>query len=235
LLKQDTLKHLAIIMDGNGRWALHRKHKRIFGHLKGAKTAREIIEECCYLKIPYLSLFALSTENLLRPKAEIQSLVILLQKVFYKYTDFLMKKKIKFHILGDVSFLPPALQTHLKQVQDQTKNHKGLNLIIALNYGGRQEIVYGAKVVFQKIQSGKLQLNELGESEFASALPSSQFPAPDLIIRTGGTIRLSNFYLWSSAYSEFCFLDVLWPDFNKKHLHVALEKYLTVERKFGVL
>ncbi len=232
---QDSLKHLAIIMDGNGRWAHQRNHKRLFGHVKGAKTAQSIISKCSKLKIPYLSLFTLSTENTLRPKSEIQSLLKLFEKIFLKHAQFLIENDIRLHVLGNVSFFPSKLQKYLEIMKEKTKNNKGLNLILALNYGGRQEIVSGAKRLVQEIQDGNLKLQNLKESQFNSLLPSSQFPEPDLIIRTGGNLRLSNFYLWSAAYSEFYFTETLWPDFNEEYLDFALRKYFITERKFGVL
>ncbi len=235
MLKQDSLKHLAIIMDGNGRWASQRNHRRLFGHVKGAKTAQSIIFKCLDLKIPYLSLFTLSTENTLRPESEIRDLTHLFEKIIFKHTKQFIEKDIQLHILGDISIFPSKLQTDLKAIQKKTKSNKGLNLIVALNYGGRQEIVNGAKKLVQKIQSGDLKINELTESQFGELLSSSQFPTPDLIIRTGGNLRLSNFYLWSSAYSEFYFTETLWPDFDEKCLDLALQKYSVTERKFGVL
>ena len=235
MLRQDFLKHLAIIMDGNGRWAQQRNHKRLFGHVRGARTARSIISKCSDLQIPYLSLFALSTENILRPESEIQSLINLFEKTFLKHGQLLIDKDIRFHILGDTSFFPEKIQDYLETLRNKTKDNKGLNLILALNYGGRQEIVSGAKKLVKKIQDGDLKLKDLKENQFASLLPSSKFPPPDLIIRTGGNLRLSNFYLWSAAYSEFYFTETLWPDFDEKCLDLALQKYSVTERKFGVL
>ncbi|MGI9548777.1 MAG: polyprenyl diphosphate synthase [Bdellovibrionales bacterium] len=235
MLNLNSFKHLAIIMDGNGRWAHQRKHKRFFGHTQGAKTAQAIVSKCVDLNIPYLSLFTLSTENTLRPESELVALVKIFEKILAKEVAFLMEKKIRLCVLGDVSFFSDQLQDQITHLQEKTKNHQGLTLIIALNYGGRQEIVNGARSVFQKIQSGELKEEDLGEEQFASFLPSSQFPEPDLIIRTGGNLRLSNFYLWSAAYSELYFTETLWPDFDEKCLNLALKKYSVTERKFGVL
>ncbi len=227
------LKHLAVIMDGNGRWAKSRKHSRLFGHVRGAKTSHWLIQHCSQLKIPFLSLFALSTENIKRPSVEVKSLKNLLEKIFLKRSHILMKEQIKLHILGDLSIFSPSLQILCRKLCQQTKDHQGLSLIVALNYGGRQEILQGVKKMAQKIEQGQMRADELDESALASFFCSSCFPPPDLIIRTGGQVRFSNFYLWSSAYSELYFTDTLWPDFNQRCLDQALEKFHKTKRKFG--
>ena len=232
-LNPGELKHLAVIMDGNGRWAEKKKRKREFGHIQGAKQARSLIRYCSELEIPFLSLFALSTENLLRPQTEVRALLKLLEKVFVKHSSLLMKKQIKLHILGDISVFPPDLQDLCQRFCEKTKQHTGLNLILALNYGGRQEILKGVKKIAREIEQKKMKPADLNEKSLSSFFNSSPFPPPDLIVRTGGESRLSNFYLWSAAYSEFYFTKTLWPDFDKTCLEKALRKFQKTQRRFG--
>lgn len=230
-----SLKHLAVIMDGNGRWAHKHKHNRAFGHIKGAQTTRQIIQYCADLKIPYLSLFALSTENMQRPQTELKVLKKILTKSFSKQASLLKTKQIRLHILGDLSIFSEYLQKLSRQLCEETKNHQGLNLILALNYGGRLEILQALQKAISEIEQGRMKPEDLNENAFSSLLNSSRFPPPDLIIRTGGQIRLSNFYLWSSAYSELYFTPTLWPDFNSSGLDQALKKFNTTNRRFGQL
>ena len=233
LIKPQKLKHLALIMDGNGRWAKKHKHQRIFGHAQGAKKARQIIQYCSRLKIPFLSLFTLSAENMSRPKIEVKNLKNLLNTVFLKHSSFLMREKIKLHILGDIFAFPSSLQNLCQKFCEKTKNHQGLNLILALNYGGQQEILKAVQSLAKEIEQKKICPHNLDEKLFSSFLSSSRFPPPDLIVRTGGQTRLSNFYLWSSAYSELYFTDTLWPDFNTVDLDKALENFASAKRHFG--
>ena len=226
-------KHLAVIMDGNGRWAKKHKHRRLFGHVQGAKKSRWLIQHCSKLQIPFLSLFALSTENVNRPKTEVKILKNLLEKVFLKHSNLLMKEQIRLHILGDLSVFSSHLQDICHKLCQKTKDHQGLNLIVALNYGGRQEILQAVQKIAKKIEQGEIQANELDEKTLSSFFCSSPFPPPDLIIRTGGQVRFSNFYLWSSAYSELYFTDTLWPDFDKQCLDQALQKFQKTKRRFG--
>lgn len=232
-LSQVELEHLAVIMDGNGRWAEKKDRSRQFGHIQGAKQTRSLIQYCSELKIPFLSLFALSTENLLRPQKEVMALLKLLEKVLIKHSSLLMRKQIKLHILGDISVFPVNLQRLCQKLCEQTKHHKGLNLIIALNYGGRQEILKGIQKIIREIEQKKFQAKNLNENTLSAFFSSSPFPPPDLIIRTGGESRLSNFYLWSSAYSEIYFTKTLWPDFDKMCLEKALRKFQKTKRRFG--
>ena len=224
-----------MIMDGNGRWAEKHNHERIFGHIRGAKTTRLIIQYCSQLKIPFVSLFVLSTENLSRPQTEVTGLKNLLEKVFLKHSDLLMKEQIKLNILGDLSIFSKNLQNLCKTLCEKTKDHQGLNLIVALNYGGRQEILKAVQKISKKIKQGEIQEKNLTEKSLSSFFSSSCFPSPDLIIRTGGQVRLSNFYLWSAAYSEFYFTETLWPDFNKACLNKALQNFHKSQRRFGRL
>ena len=234
-LEQGGLKHLAFIMDGNGRWAERHNRKREFGHIQGAKQARALIKHCSELHIPFLSLFALSTENLLRPPKEVKALLNLLEKIFIKHSSLLLKQQIKLHILGDTSAFPASLQSLCHKLCEKTKQHKGLNLIVALNYGGRQEILKGVQKIALEIEQKKRKAKDLNEETLSSFLSSSLFPPPDMIVRTGGESRLSNFYLWSSAYSEIYFTKTLWPDFDKSCLEIALKKFQKTSRRFGRL
>ena len=229
-------KHLAVIMDGNGRWAESKNHKRFYGHVKGAKRARELVEICSQLKLPYLSLFALSTENFLsRPETEISALQKLLQRIFLKYSDFLLKNQIRLNFIGDLSVFSPQLKKLCHDLSEKTKRNQGLNLILALNYGGRQEILQAFKKLAKEVKENSLKPENLNETRISSFFSSSQFPEPDLIIRTGGEVRLSNFYLWSASYSELYFTRVLWPDFKRKDLSQAFEHFRKVKRRYGKL
>ncbi len=220
-------------MDGNGRWAIKRNHARFFGHVQGAKRAKSFIQYCSQIKIPFLSLFALSTENILRPKQEIENLINLLEKVFLKHSDFLMREQIKLHIIGDISVFSKSLQNLCKSLCEKTKNNQGLKLIVALNYGGRQEILKAVQEMTKIIKENSLPIESIDEQFLFSFFSSSCFPPPDMIIRTGGQIRLSNFYLWSSAYSELYFTETLWPDFNNHCLDKALKSFYKRQRRFG--
>lgn len=222
-------------MDGNGRWAKQHRHNRIFGHIRGVKTARLIIQECSRRQIPFLSLFALSTENTLRPRQEVKGLKNLLEKALLKHSDLLMKEQIRIHFLGDLSIFSPSIKKLCQKLCRETKDHKGLNLIVALNYGGQQEILKAMKKIAEDLKQGTVQTKQLNEKLLSSYLDSSHFPPPDLIVRTGGQIRISNFYLWSAVYSEFYFTDTLWPDFNSKHLDKALKHFASAQRRFGRL
>ena len=229
----DSLKHIALIMDGNGRWALTRNHPRVFGHIQGMKSSLKIIEHCSQIKLSYLSLFALSTENLKRSSSEVENLKKLLNKAFQKYSALLFKHKIRFHIIGDLSVFSENLQEQCKKLQQQTRSHQGLNLIIALNYGGRQEIVKAFQTGLNSYLKSNKDPEFFDEKQINSFFPSSSFPPPDLIIRTGGQTRLSNFYLWSAAYSELYFSKTPWPDFKPQNLEQAIEEFHKRKRHYG--
>lgn len=222
-------------MDGNGRWAKKHSHRRIFGHVRGAKTSRRIIQYCSQIRLPYLSVFALSTENIRRPPEEVKALKKLLERMFLKHSDLLKKEQIRLHLLGDLSVFSENLQSLFRRLCEETKDHQGLNLIVALNYGGRQEILLALQAAVQKIEQGEMKTQDLNEQSLSTLFCTSQFPPPDLIIRTGGDVRLSNFYLWSSAYSELYFTDTLWPDFDKDDLEQAFKKFHSSQRRFGRL
>ena len=232
-MSHNSLKHLAIIMDGNGRWAIQKGKPRISGHIAGMETAQKIVSYISQTDIPYLTLFAFSAENSLRPKKEVYNLINLFRKALSERSSFFQKMNIRFHVLGNIDFFSKDIKDFLNQLVEQTKDHGGLNLILALNYGGQQEITQGMKKLIQKVEEGEVKSEIFDKDILHSFLPSSQFPAPDLILRTGGCKRLSNFYLWSSAYSEICFKDILWPDFNEDMLQQEIEQFFVVKRNFG--
>lgn len=227
------LQHLAIIMDGNGRWAQLRGKHRFFGHLKGSRVAKKIIQEAVDLKIPYLTLYTFSTENWSRPKTEVQFLMNLLNRYLKRELDNLNKNNIRFRTIGHLDDLPKNIQKLLLDTTKKTENNTGLTLVFALNYGGRQEICDGFKALAASLRAEKISENDICEELISKYMPSSFLPSPDLIVRTSGEKRLSNFLLWQSAYSEFYFTNTLWPDFTKVHLNQALDDYLKRERRYG--
>jgi undecaprenyl diphosphate synthase len=226
-------KHLAIIMDGNGRWAKARRHNRFFGHIRGARIAKNVIEDCARLGMNYLTLFAFSTENWFRPTEEVSFLMTLLARKLKRERPLLMKQNIKFCTIGDLSRLPIFVRDEVARTINATKNNSGMVLTFALSYGGRQELVEMAKALVEKAKSGDLKESEIDEATIAAHLPSSFLPDPDLIIRTSGEQRLSNFFLWQSAYSEIIFEETAWPDFTLAQLHTTLANYARSERRFG--
>ncbi len=228
-------RHLAIIMDGNGRWAKARGKPRIFGHVKGARVAKKIITECSDLGIKYLTLYAFSTENWLRPEAEVNFLMRLLRRYLKKETDNLVKKNIKFTTIGDLSRLPAEIVEQINVTVSKTSINNGLNLVFAINYGSRQEIVEAAKSIITKIANDEMDFDQVDEHSISKNLYTKNFPDPDLIIRTSGESRLSNFLMWQAAYSEFYFTDILWPDFGKDDLHAAISDFKQRNRRFGAI
>jgi undecaprenyl diphosphate synthase len=226
-------KHVAIIMDGNGRWAQARNHHRVFGHVRGARTARHIIEHASRLGIQYLSLFAFSSENWRRPASEVSFLMKLLAKQLLKELPTLKKNNIRLRIIGDLSTLPEAAQKIVERATHETESNTGLQLVFALSYGGRQEIAFAAKKIAEKVKAGKLNPSEIDEDIFTNELYCPHLPDPDLVIRTSGEFRISNFMLWQIAYSEILILDKHWPDFTSTDLDLALSQFSLRERRFG--
>jgi undecaprenyl diphosphate synthase len=226
-------RHLAIIMDGNGRWAKARRHNRIYGHIRGAKVARSVIEECSRLGMQHLTLFAFSTENWFRPVEEVSFLMHLLDRQLRREQKTLMRNNIRFQCIGEISRLPEKVQRVVLDTVAMSKNNSGMVLAFALSYGGRQEITQMTKELVRQARAGELNENDIDEAFVAGALPSSFLPDPDLIIRTSGESRISNFFLWQSAYSEIEFETKAWPDFNLHDLHRVLETYSARERRFG--
>jgi len=220
-------KHIAIIMDGNGRWAKKRGLPRVFGHRAGIKAVRATVEACRELGIPCLSLYAFSTENWQRPKTEIKALMNLLYKYLGKEKQNLKKNNIKLIVSGDINALPKKIQNEIKKVTDYTKNCDGMILNLCLNYGSRQEITNAVNKIISKKYSC------VDESIISKNLYTSDLPDPDLLIRTSGEYRISNFMLWQLAYTELYFTNVLWPDFTKEELFKAIQNYQQRERRFG--
>ena len=222
--------HIAIIMDGNGRWAKAKGKKRIYGHNNAKKAIRESIELCGELGVKYLSLFTFSTENWNRPSIETKALIKLIEKVMSNEINELIKKNIKIKVIGDLSrFSLKTKNTFLDGIK-KTKNNNGLNLVLAINYSGKWDIINAVK----KIQTQEKDYEKL-KNKFESYLSTNDIPDPELVIRSGGEKRISNFYLWQAAYSEFIFTDIFWPDFRKKNLNNAIFEFQKRKRRFGGL
>ena len=223
---ENKIKHIAIIMDGNGRWAKNRDLKRIEGHKRGAEVVREITTHCAKIGIKFLTLYAFSTENWKRPKAEVEFLMKLLDRYLKNELKTYMKNDIKFETIGDISKFSKKLQDRIIATKEKTKNNKSLTQILALNYGSRDEMIRAIK---------KLTLNnlEINEENISKSLDTAKFSDPDILIRTSGEIRVSNFMLWQIAYSEMFFTKTLWPDFSAKELDDIIAQYKKRQRRFG--
>lgn len=225
--------HLAIIMDGNGRWAEQHHRPRVYGHVKGTRVAKKIIQECSRLGIKYLTLYAFSTENWLRPQAEVAFLMTILRRYLKKETQNLIKENIRFTVIGEINRLPADVMTSVNSAMAATENCTGLNLVFAISYGSKQEITSTVKQIAKKVASGELKPDEIDESTIQANLATAGTPDPDLILRTSGEQRLSNFLLWQAAYSEFYFTPQLWPDFTAADLKAAFEDFALRQRRFG--
>ncbi len=233
-MPQQTLpRHVAIIMDGNGRWAKLHKFQVAMGHKKGVEALRNIIRESSDLHIHTLSLFAFSTENWSRSEQEVSALMALLLQYFKSEIDELDEKNVKIRIIGDVNGLPIPQRNAVLNAEERTKNNTGLNLLIALNYGGQQEIVRACKILAQKVQDKEITPDDINKEMFQNALYTRNIPEVDLLIRTSNEQRLSGFMLFQCAYAEFLFPDVLWPDFTVKDFHDALDSFGRRDRRFG--
>ena len=226
-------KHVAIIMDGNGRWAQTRNRDRTYGHIKGALVAKKIITEARKQNISFLTLFAFSTENWLRPPEEVHFLMRLLRHQVLREQKNLMDNNIQFQTIGNLDRLPKGVTDAVAQTVDMTKNNTGMVLTFGLNYGGRQEIVAACRKIANMVEMGRLSPEQVNEAIFSQALPSALLPDPDLIIRTSGEQRISNFMLWQTAYTELYFTNILWPDFKPEDFRAALEHYSLRSRRFG--
>ncbi|MCW6659814.1 isoprenyl transferase [Aerococcaceae bacterium NML191292] len=236
LLENQIPKHIAIIMDGNGRWAKKRFLPRIAGHKKGVDTIKQITIRANELGVQLLTVYAFSTENWGRPKDEVNFLMKLPKEFFASFVPQLIENNIKVELIGDLSALPEETQTVLQRAMDQTAHCTGLVLNFALNYGSRREIVEAVQSVARRVQAGEIQADAIDEAAIESALATAKFgalAAPDLLIRTSGEQRLSNFLLWQVAYSEFYFTDTLWPDFTAEDFDRAIEVYQSRQRRFG--
>ena len=226
-------KHIAIIMDGNGRWAKQKGAMRIFGHRNAIQSVREAIEGSGELGVNYLTLFSFSTENWSRPKEEVEALMDLLVQTIVAETGLMMKNKVRLNAIGDLESLPKSTYDKLVEVMKQTSTNPGLTVNLALSYSGQWELTKAAQRIAQKVSEGKLSPGEITQQTLADHLDTAGIPDPELMIRTSGEYRISNFLLWQLAYTELYFSDVLWPDFRKEHLFAAIEDYQKRERRFG--
>jgi len=220
-------------MDGNGRWAKKKGARRIFGHRNAVQAVRDVTEACGELGVKYLTLYAFSTENWSRPKEEVEGLMELLVNTLKQEIGTLMENQVKLKTIGDTSHLPKNCQKNLEWAINETKNNSGLTLILALSYSGRWEIVQAVKQLASDAKDGKLDISTINESTFSNYLKTSGIPDPELLIRTSGELRVSNFLLWQIAYTELYITPTLWPDFRKEHLYEAIWSYQQRERRFG--
>ncbi len=226
-------KHIAIIMDGNGRWAEKKFMPRIMGHRAGVKTVRKVVEFCVKEEIEVLSLFAFSSENWRRPKKEVNMLMELFMGTLQSQVDKLDKNNIRLHIIGDKSAFSEKLQKQIAIAEQQTENNSGLNLVIAANYGGRWDITQAVQKISEQVVNGELQASDISEEIINQNLTTAHLPEPDLFIRSGGEERISNFLLWQLAYTEFYFTETLWPDFDQAQLNDAVTSFKKRQRRFG--
>jgi len=226
-------QHLAIIMDGNGRWAERQGLPRLAGHQKGVETVREIIRTCAQKKVRYLTLFAFSSENWSRPAEEVDALMSLLTSFLAQEMDNLIENQIRLSVIGELDRLSDAARSSLDEACRLTDDHDAMELILALSYGGRNELVRGVRRLAERVEGGSLKPQDIDENSLASALDTAGRPDPDLLIRTSGEQRISNFLLWQIAYSELYFSDVLWPDFDAEQLDLALQDFARRQRRFG--
>ena len=227
------LQHVAIIMDGNGRWAKKRGLPRTAGHKRGVETVKEIVMAASEFGLPYLTIFSFSSENWSRPKPEIDELMRLMKLFLEKEQEELHRSDIRVKMIGAPLDQTSEVYAMIKQAEEQTANNKGLQLTVAFNYGGRNEIVRAAQKLGEQVASGQLSPQDINEPNFEQALDTYGIPDPDLLIRTSGEYRISNFLLWQLAYTEFVFLDCNWPDFNRETLQEAMQDYFTRDRRFG--
>ena len=227
--------HIAIIMDGNGRWAKSRFLPRAAGHKAGVETIRKVIKECSRLNVHHLTLYAFSTENWKRPKLEVDTLMTLLSSYLKSEIKELHKNNVKVTTIGDMSKLPDVCVEELEKAYELTKDNTGVNLNLALNYGSRYDITLALKNILNDLKDSNIHIDDISEELISDYLSTKYLKDPDLIIRTSGEQRLSNFLLWEAAYSEFYFTDTLWPDFDEKELRKAIYKYQNRERRFGGL
>lgn len=226
-------KHIAIIMDGNGRWAKEKGKNRVFGHKNGVNAVREVSEACAELGVEYLTLYAFSVENWNRPKLEVTALMELLVRTIGSETPTLMKNNIRLTTIGAVDALPKRAQEQLNKVIEATKNNSRLTLSLALSYGSRTEIVDACKKIALQVKNSEINVDDISESIINNHLYAPTTPDPELMIRTSGEHRLSNFLLWQAAYTEFYFTEEYWPDFNKESLYKAILSFQNRERRFG--
>lgn len=226
-------RHIAIIMDGNGRWAKSRGLPRAAGHRAGAEAVREVVSACQDLGVEFLTLYAFSSENWNRPQKEIDSLMSLLERFLKSKAQEFSDKNVRLRSIGRTELLPPSCRYELDKAIEATKGNTGLTLILALSYGSREEITDAARRIVTKVQDGELSLSEIDEQHFADHLDTAQYPDPDLLIRTSGELRLSNFLLWQLSYAEFYVTQKNWPEFRKSDFLEAIDNYSRRNRRFG--
>ena len=234
IIKERLPKHIAIIMDGNGRWAKQRGNARIFGHKNAMKAVREVCEGCAELGVGYLTLYAFSTENWNRPKMEVMGLMDLLVTAINTETDTLIKNNIRLNAIGRLTDLPEKVRTNLLEAIDRTKANTGLTLTLALSYSSKVELVDAIRKIARDVESGTIAADNIDDSVVSQNLYTGGMPDPDLLIRTSGEYRISNFMLWQLAYSELYFTPTFWPDFDKEELYKAIVDYQQRERRFGL-
>ena len=226
-------QHVAVIMDGNGRWAQQHGKARVFGHTNGVNSVRQVSEAAAELGIKYLTLYAFSTENWNRPKFEVEALMLLLVDTINKEIATMMKNNISLKAIGNLDGLPSASRKALEKGIEETSNNTGLSMVLALNYSGREEITTMVKKIAIAVKEEKLQLSEINDNLISTSLYTHDIPDPELLIRTSGEHRVSNFLLWQMAYTEFYFTPVMWPDFGKEQFYLAINDYQNRERRFG--
>ena len=225
--------HIAVIMDGNGRWAKKKGLPRVMGHRAGTKATKEIVKKCGELGVKHLTIYTFSSENWHRPRAEVSALMSLLVEMIRKEISDLNKNNVRLRAIGDFESLPAGPKRELEEGISKTAGNTGLTLTLALSYGGRQEIVLACQRFAKDVQSGKLSAEQLDDKLFSSYLYDPELPDPELLIRTGGEMRISNFLLWQIAYTEIYVTDILWPDFGPENLIEAIAEYNNRERRFG--
>ncbi|HEY5604486.1 MAG TPA: isoprenyl transferase [Gammaproteobacteria bacterium] len=231
--KHKLPRHIAIIMDGNGRWAKNRMMPRFAGHKAGVEAVRGVVESCAKKGVEVLTLFAFSSENWRRPAKEVGLLMDLLHSALGREVKRLKENNVRLRFIGDRSAFSDKLQTRLREGEQETQHNTGLTLVVAVNYGGMWDIAHAARSIVRRVQDGQLDVKDIDEALFAANLSVNDLPDPDLFIRTGGEMRISNFLLWQLAYAELYFTDTLWPDFNEQTLNEALASFASRQRRFG--
>lgn len=226
-------QHVAIIMDGNGRWAKSRGEERTFGHRNAIKAVRNAINACNEVGIPYLTLYTFSSENWSRPAEEVSALMTLLSETLIIEAEEIFSEGLRLHVIGDIESLPVLVRDQLLNMVDLTKEHKNGNLILALSYGSQKEILSAVKKISEKVKAGELNSEDITEEVFEQHLYTKDYPPVDLMIRTSGEVRISNFLLWQIAYAELQFLDILWPDFSKDDFFKCIVDFQNKERRYG--
>lgn len=235
LIEKDFPKHVAIIMDGNGRWAKKRLLNRVKGHEKGADAIRDIVEVSREIGLKNLSLFAFSTENWNRPKAEVSALMSLLDRFIKSERDNFLKNDISLNAFGELDKLPEKVRNNLFSLIKDTSSNQTMNLNLCLSYGGRSDIINACQKIASQVKDGNLEIKDIDEEMMSDNLYSAGFPDPDILIRTSGEMRLSNFMMWQLSYSEFFFTNALWPDFNRDEFIKIIKQFQTRDRRFGIV